>query len=86
MDIHVTNLSKSIIAEDLKKLFSAYGLVGFVVIARDSKKGQSLGIAFIEMPHIFQAQQAVLALNNMKLDGMCICVNEIEYRAGEFNN
>jgi RNA recognition motif-containing protein len=86
MDIHVTNLSQSVIAEDLKKLFSAYGSVGFVVIARDTKKGRSLGIAFIEMPNASQAQQAVMALHNMKLDGMSICVKEIEYRAGEFNN
>jgi RNA recognition motif-containing protein len=86
MDIHVTNLSLNIIEEDLDKLFSAYGHVGYVVIIRDKINGRSKGNAFVEMPVQMQGEQAILALNNMEIDGRHIAVRAIEYKAGEFNN
>jgi RNA recognition motif-containing protein len=86
MNIHVTNLSVNIIEADLRKLFSAYGRIGSLVIVRDRLNGRSKGNAFVEMPVQSQAEQAIMALNRMELDGKRISVNEIEYRAGEFNN
>ncbi len=85
MNIHISNLSVNIIESDLQKLFTAYGKVGFVVIVRRTN-GRSNGNAFVDMPVHAQGQQAITALNNMKLDGEKITVREIEYRAGEFNN
>ena len=86
MNIHVTNLSFSIIDADLDKLFSVYGLVSFVVIVRDIKNGRSKGVAFVEMPVQAKARQAVLALHKTRLDGQEIGVREVKYKAGEFNN
>ncbi|HEU4469939.1 MAG TPA: RNA-binding protein [Flavisolibacter sp.] len=85
MNIHISNLSSSIIEGDLSKLFTVYGEVSFIVIVR-SKNGRSKGDAFIEMPIRSQAEQAVRALHLTELDGLRISVKEIEYRAGEFNN
>jgi RNA recognition motif-containing protein len=86
MNMHVTNLSLSIIDSDLSTLFAAYGVVSFVVIVRDIKNGRSRGIAFVEMPVQAQAQQAILGLHKMEIDGQKISVREIEYNPGEFNN
>ena len=86
MNIHITNLSRNIINDDLSKLFSVYGEVSFVVIVRDMKSGRSKGIAFVDMPVQAQAEQAILALHDTEMDGQQISVREIEYRAGEFNN
>jgi RNA recognition motif-containing protein len=86
MNIRVTNLSLNIIEKDLNKLFSAYGEVGYLIIIRDKRNGRSKGNAFLEMPNQFQAEQAIMALNHMEVDGLRISVEEIEYRAGEFNN
>jgi RNA recognition motif-containing protein len=86
MNIHISNLSVNIIEGDLSKLFSAYGVVGFVVIVRDHLNGRSKGNAFVEMPVHSQGTQAIRALNKMEIDGMEINVREIEYKAGEFNN
>ncbi len=86
MNIHVTNLSSNIINDDLTKLFSSFGEVGFVVIVRDKKSGRSKGNAFVEMPVQAQAEQAIIGLHQVELDGKQIAVHEIEYKAGEFNN
>ena len=86
MHIHIANLSQNIIESDLGKLFSAYGKVSFIVIIRDRKNDRSKGYAFLEMPLRVQGEQAIMALNNMELDGQHIIVREIEYKAGEFNN
>ena len=86
MNIHVTNLSSNIMDDDLGKLFSAYGEVSFIAVVRDKNNGRSKGNAFVEMPVQAQAEQAILALHHMEIDGLKISVHEVEYKAGEFNN
>lgn len=86
MHILISNLSKNIINDDLIQLFSAYGVVSFSTVVRDSKTGRSKGRAFVEMPFNAQGEQAISALNGTALDGKEITVQKIEGRAGEFNN
>lgn len=86
MNILVCNLSVNVINSDLLKLFSHYGEVGYVSIVRDQKSSRSKGTAFLDMPHGVQGEQAILALNDSLLDGKKITVQEILYKAGEFNN
>lgn len=86
MNIHVANLSVNVIERDLDKLFAAYGQVGFVVIVRNKENGRSMGRAFIEMPVQAEGEQAILALDQMVIDGQEISVQEVKYKAGEFNN
>jgi len=86
MNILVSNLSSNVIDEDLKKLFSVYGEVSFIVVVRDRKTGRSKGNAFVEMPQGVQGEQAILGLHKMEMDGTIISVEEILYKAGEFNN
>jgi RNA recognition motif-containing protein len=86
MNILVSNLSVNVINDDLNKLFSLYGEVSFVVVVRDRKSGRSKGNAFVEMPQEAQGVQAILGLHQKEVDGTIISVQEIIYRAGEFNN
>ncbi len=86
MNILISNLSVNIINNDLLKLFSTYGVVGYVAIVRDQKSGRSKGTAFLDMPNGAQGEQAILALNHSLLEGKEISVQEILYKAGEFNN
>lgn len=86
MHILVSNLSLSVINDDLLKLFSPYGEVSFSAVVRDKKTGRSKGRAFIEMPYEAQGEQAISALNGMEVDGVEITVQKIESKAGEFNN
>lgn len=86
MNILVSNLSTNIINRDLLQLFSVYGSVSYVTIIRDHKSGRSQGAAFLDMPHESEGEQAILALNHSMLDGRVIAVEEIIYKAGEFNN
>ena len=86
MNILVSNLSTNVISDDLQQLFSLYGIVSFVAIVRDKRTGRSKGTAFVEMPQEAQAEQAIVALHLKELDGRIINVQEIKYKAGEFNN
>lgn len=86
MHILVSNLSMSVINDDLLKLFSLYGEVSFSAVVRDKKTGRSKGRAFIEMPYDAQGEQAISALNGTAVDGEEITVQKIESKAGEFNN
>jgi len=86
MNILVSNLSANIISNDLVELFSVYGEVSYAAVVRDKKSGRSKGNAFLEMPHENEGEQAILALNHLLLDGKEIEVQEIIYKAGEFNN
>ena len=69
MNILVSNLSIDVISNDLHDLFSVYGEVSYIAIVRNKKSGRSMGTAFIEMPQEAQAVQAIMALNQKKLDG-----------------
>ena len=86
MNILITNLSTNIIVSDLMQLFAVYGEVSYAAIVRDKRSGRSKGNAFLEMPSDAQAEQAIRALNGKEVDGKKISVQQIEYRAGEFNN
>lgn len=86
MNILISNLTGNVISSDLVKLFSYYGNVSYAAVIRDRKTGRSKGNAFLEMPNEFQGEQAVIALNHSQLDGQEILVQEIQYKAGEFNN
>ncbi len=86
MNILISNLTSNIISSDLVKLFSVYGDVSYAAVVRDRKTGRSKGNAFLEMPNGSQGEQAIMALNHTQLDGQEILVQEIQYKAGEFNN
>jgi RNA recognition motif-containing protein len=76
MYIQVFNLSLNTVDRDLRKLFSAFGIVVSAEIAKDKLNGRSKCNAMIEMPIEREALQAIESLNQTELDGKKISVTE----------
>lgn len=74
MYIQVYNLSLNTVDRDLRKLFSAFGLVASAEVAKDKLNGRSKCNAMIDMPIEREALQAIESLNQTVLDGKTISV------------
>lgn len=77
MFIQVYNLSLNTVDRDLRKLFSAFGVVSLAEVTRDKLNGRSKCNATIEMPKQVEALQAIESLNQTMLDGKKISVSEL---------
>jgi RNA recognition motif-containing protein len=69
MNIYVSNLGFNVDRDELKKLFSPYGIVASVSIILDKLTNRSKGFAFVHMPDPDAAQKAMKELNGSLLDG-----------------
>ncbi len=78
MDIRISNISLNIIDSDIRKLFSAFGVVDSAEVSRNKLNGRSTGSAIINMPVISQARQAIMSLDQTMMDGKRIRVNEFD--------
>ena len=76
MNIYVSNLGLSVIAEDLKKIFAPYGAVSSVNVIMDKITNRSRGFAFVQMSDEREAEKAIRELNGAMLDGRSIKMNE----------
>lgn len=86
MNIYVSNLGFTVLVDDLKKLFSPYGIISSAAIILDKITNRSRGFGFIEMPNQQEAQKAILALNGFALDGRVLKVNEAREREDRSRN
>jgi len=78
MNIQVFNLSLNIVDRDLRKLFSAFGIVASAEVVRDKLTGRSKCNAMIEMPIDREARLAIESLHQTMLDGKKISVSEFQ--------
>jgi RNA recognition motif-containing protein len=85
MNIYVGNLTSSVSEEQLKALFSKFGVVASVKIIKDKYTGNSRGFAFVEMPSTEEARHAIAQCNGQDLDGRPLKVNESKPREGGFS-
>lgn len=83
MNIYVSNLGFSVQADDLKKLFSAYGIVISVALILDKITNRSRGFAFVDMPETGEAEKAILGLNGLMLEGRLIKVSQSQSRGND---
>lgn len=60
----------------LKSAFEEFGDVKSVRIIKDRLTGESRGFAFVEMPDSEEAQAAISNMNDKKLEGKQLRVNE----------
>ena len=74
--IFVGNLSYQTTQDDLRAAFMQFGNVDRVNIMTDRDTGQPRGFAFVEMPDVRQAQDAIAQLNGAELHGRALNVNE----------
>ena len=72
--------------DDLKKLFSTYGELKDVHIAKDRETGKSRGFAFIKFVSLKDGQKAVKELNGVEFHGRKISVQESNESRGDTGN
>lgn len=76
MNIYVSNLGFGIQDEELKKLFSQYGVVSSAKVITDRETGRSKGFGFIEMDNDSEARDAIAQLDQFTVDGRQLKVSE----------
>ena len=76
MKIYVGNLSYATGEAELTQLFAGVGTVGSVQVIRDLDTGTSRGFAFVELPEVLRAQEAVDTLNGQKMEGHILRISE----------
>ena len=80
MNIQVFNLSLNTEDRDLRRLFSAFGIVTSAEVARNKMNGRSKCKAMIDMPINSEALMAIESLHQTMLDGKKISVSEIQIK------
>lgn len=78
--IFVGNLSFESTEADIRSSFEHYGRVSAVRIMTDRSTGRSRGFAFVNMPSIDDADEAINRLNGATVSGRRISVNEARSR------
>ncbi|HZI00917.1 MAG TPA: RNA-binding protein [Flavisolibacter sp.] len=76
MNIQITNLDVNLIESDLRRLFTPFGEIFTIEIVRDKLNNRSSGRAFVDMPVLKEAKQAVSSLHGTVLAGKAIVVTE----------
>ncbi|QDT35270.1 RNA recognition motif domain-containing protein [Thalassoglobus polymorphus] len=78
--IFVGNLSYEATDSDLRSVFENYGHVSAVQMMTDRTTGKSRGFAFVRMPNMEDAEEAIARLNGASVCGRAISVNEANER------
>lgn len=73
-NLHIANLSASVTAADLRKLFGTIGPVETATIITDAGTGRSQGSALVRMTHEADATAAISRLNFSQYDGLVMSV------------
>src|SRR5688572_23339549 len=88
MNIYVSKLSFHTTSEELKNLFSNFGVVTFAKVIMDKMTDRSRGFGFVEMPSEENGKEAMTALNNKEIEGRALSVSvarEKEAGGGNFS-
>jgi len=78
--LFVSNLVYHLNEAEIQELFSQYGQVVRVHLARDRETDLSRGFAFVELTTQEDGNRAILELNKTKLHGRTLFVREAEER------
>jgi RNA recognition motif-containing protein len=81
MNIFVSNLDRSVTADDLRRAFAGYGTVINAIVAHDTTTGTPLGHAHVYLVPENAAREAIDELQLAPLRGRPIKVRECVYRA-----
>jgi RNA recognition motif-containing protein len=86
MNIYVSNLSFHTNEEDLKALFSQFGVVTSVKIILDKITQRSRGFGFVEMTSGDDGHAAINGLNGRDIEGRSLSVSVAREREERSNN
>ena len=75
-NIYVGNLPFDAKDTDLKSVFERYGKVVRAQVMTDQVTGKSRGFGFVKMPHLEDAEEAIISINGMDFRGRRLRVNE----------
>lgn len=78
--IFVGNLSYQTTESELRNVFDRYGRVSSVRVMTDRASGTARGFAFVNMPSLDDAEEAIVRLNGSSLAGRSMTVNEARSR------
>lgn len=74
--IFVGNLPHSVTDPEIRSLFSSYGRVSSVQIKTDMATNKPRGFAFVTMPSMEDAEEAIVRLAQSSLNGRPLTINE----------
>ena len=80
MNIYVGNLSRQAGENELRALFAQFGEVKSVKVIKDQFSGEPRGFAFVEMPDVQSANQAIESLDSTEFENRRLKVNEAKPR------
>jgi RNA recognition motif-containing protein len=81
MNIFVGNLSFDATETDVRTAFERFGHVSSVEVMSDRSTGKPRGFAFVRMPRLDDADEAVVRMNGGDIRGRSVRVNQAEPRA-----
>jgi RNA recognition motif-containing protein len=84
MNLFVSNISRTIKADELKQLFESVGDVKSVKIISDKYTGESKGFGFVEMTNDNQGLLAIQQLTDAELRGRKLTVTEAKPRTSGY--
>jgi RNA recognition motif-containing protein len=76
--MYIGNLPYNVSEDEIRTMFSEYGVVDSIKLITDKFSGQSKGFGFIEMSNNSEADKAIKALNKTNVKGRDIKVNQAE--------
>lgn len=87
MNIYVSNLAFNIQDEELKNLFTPFGVVTSAKVINDRETGRSKGFGFVEMEDDNAGREAIQQLDQSTIDGRQLRVSEARPKpAKSFSN
>ena len=83
MNLFVSNIDYKITEEELQALFEQYGEVKSICILKDMDTQKPKGYGFVLMGSSYEGQKATMRLNNRKINGRNLSVQEARPKPGE---
>lgn len=80
--IFVGNLPHTATESEVRSLFDRYGRVSSVQIKTDAETNRPRGFAFVTMPSMEDAEEAIARLSRSSMNGRALTVNEARARTG----
>lgn len=78
MNIYVANLPLSANEDEVKQIFTPYGVVESVFLVKDKHSGMTTGTAYVVMPSDVEGEQAIAGLEGTDYQGQNLHVSQAE--------